>query len=124
MNITIFLSSHILSEVQQISTKIGIIQQGKLIEEIDKEALNAKTRQYLQIKVSDGGKAVHTLEKLNITEYKVIENGVIQIYEKLDDALLINRALIENGVDFYESAVLSKTLEDYFIELTGGAFHV
>jgi len=125
VNITIFISSHLLSEVQQLATKIGIIHQGKLIDEINKEMLITKARKCIQIKLNEEKKAVFILEQqLNIFEYKVIEAGKIQVYERLDESTNINRVLIENGVEIKESTIISDTLEDYFIKLTGGAFNV
>ena len=76
-NITVFMSSHILSEVQQLATRIGIIHHGKLLEEIDYESLTKKNRHYIELKVNDDKKAAFLLENnLQITDYKITEPGV------------------------------------------------
>jgi bacitracin transport system ATP-binding protein len=119
--ITVLISSHILPEVQQLSNKIGIIHQGKLVEEIDYELLDKKNRHYTQIIVNDEKKAVFLLEeKLAIKDYQVIENGVIRIYEQLEEASHINHYLVSNGIYINELVMKRDTLEDYFMKLIGG----
>lgn len=118
--ITILISSHILSEIQQLATKIGIIHQGRLLEEIDYETLQQKNRHYLQLKVSDDRRAAFLLEnRLRIADYQVAEPGVLRVYERLHESARINRLLIENGVDIAEATLMRDSLEDYFIRLTG-----
>ncbi|ACL75518.1 ABC transporter ATP-binding protein [Ruminiclostridium cellulolyticum] len=122
--ITVLVSSHILSEIQQIASKIGIIHEGALLEEIDFESLKKKSRSYIEIKTSDDKKASFLLEKRKITDYKVIEQGVIRVYEKLNESSIFNRILSENGVEVSEIRVMNDTLEDYFLQLTGGSFRI
>lgn len=122
--ITVLVSSHILSEIQQIASKIGIIHEGTLLEEIDFESLKKKSRSYIEIKANDDKKASFLLEKMKITDYKVVEQGVIRVYEKLNESSAFNRMLSENGVEVSEISVMNDTLEDYFLQLTGGTFKV
>jgi bacitracin transport system ATP-binding protein len=118
---TIFLSTHILSEVQQISSTIGIIHKGVLIEEICFEDFQKKNSQFIQLKVVNDRMAAYVLEKeLNIIDYSVVEPGVIRIYDVIEDTSYLNRKLIENGIDFKESVTMKNSLEDYFVNLTGG----
>ncbi|TCO76881.1 ABC transporter ATP-binding protein [Marinisporobacter balticus] len=120
-NITVLISSHNLSEIQQMATTIGIIHKGKLVEEIDFETLQNKNRHYIKIKVSDDKKAAMLLEeKLCIFDYRVSEKNILQVYEKLSDSPKINRLLVENHVDVGEIILMKDTLEDYFIKATGG----
>lgn len=123
--ITIFISSHILSEIQQIATKIGIIHEGTLLEEIEFDELKKKSRSYVELKINNDKKASFLLEKsLGITDYKIIEQGIIRIYEKLNEAAAINRIMSENGLEVSGINVMNDTLEDYFLQLTGGSFKV
>jgi bacitracin transport system ATP-binding protein len=123
--ITIFMSSHLLSEVQQLATKIGIIHKGVLLEEIEYEDLQKKNRQYIEVKVNNDKKATLLLEQqLHIEDYKVMEPGVLRVYEKLNDSGQINKLLSENGIEVSGITLLNDSLEDYFIRLTGGAFDV
>src|SRR5699024_11605736 len=47
-NITIFVSSHILSEIEQLATHMGIIHEGRLLEEIAFDKLRERNRNYLE----------------------------------------------------------------------------
>ncbi|MBB6631887.1 ABC transporter ATP-binding protein [Clostridium algidicarnis] len=120
-HITVLISSHILSEIQQLATKVGIIHEGKLLEEINSETLKKKNRHYIELKVNNDRETVFMLEqKFNITDYIISEPGVIKIYEKLTETSNINRILIQNNVEVKEISILRDNLEDYFIELIGG----
>ncbi len=83
--ITILVSSHILGEIQQLATKIGIIHNGKLLEEIDYKSFEKKNRHYINLRVDNDKRAVTILEKsMNIKDYEVTEPNRIRIYEMLD----------------------------------------
>ena len=123
--ITVFVSSHILSEIQQIASVIGIIHNGALIEEIDYEMLKKKNRTYIELRVNDDKKAAFLLEKfLGITDYSVIEQGTIRIYERLNESAAINKLLSENDLEIAGITVLNDSLEDYFLALTGSTLSV
>ncbi|WP_055669712.1 ABC transporter ATP-binding protein [Desnuesiella massiliensis] len=119
--ITMLISSHILGEIQQLATNIGIIHNGKLLEEIDYNSLQKKNRHYINLKVSNDKRALAILEnEMNIRDYKVTEANTIRIYEMLDKSNNIAKALISKGIEVYEVNVMNDTLEDYFVKLTGG----
>jgi len=119
-HITVLISSHILSEIQQLATKVGIIHKGKLLKEINSETLKKKNRHYIELKVNNDRETVFMLEqKLNITDYIISEPGVIKIYEKLTETSNINKILIQNNVEVKEISLLRDSLEDYFIKLVG-----
>lgn len=119
--ITILVSSHILGEIQQLATKIGIIHEGKLLEEIDYKSFEKKNRHYINLKVSNDKKAITILENsMNIKDYEVTEPNKIRIYEMLDKSNDVAKKMISEGIDVYEVNVMNDTLEDYFVRLTGG----
>ena len=123
--ITVLVSSHILSEVQQIATRIGIINDGKLLEEINLEDLKKKNRNYVELKVNDDRTAALTLEHgLNIHDYSIPEQGIIRVYDRIDEAATINQLLNKQGILVHGVNVKTDTLEDYFIHLTGGNFNI
>lgn len=120
-NTTILICSHILSEIERIANKIGIINKGILIEEISYRELEEKNETYLQIKVSDQKKAATILEQnCKITQYKIYKDGIIKVFEGVYEAENINKQMLNNGVLVKELKVNNKTLEDYFISITGG----
>ena len=120
-NITIIISSHILEELSKIVSRIGIINNGKLIEEIDKKELLEKTKDKLEIVTSQTEIAVTVLEeKLNILNLKVIDNKTIYVYEKIDESGAINNELLKAGIEVDSIYINHESLEEYFINLTGG----
>lgn len=119
---TIIISSHILNELSLIATRIGFIKNGKIIEESTIEELKEKSISYMALKFDEESinKAVAILEtELNISNYKVKNNGLIEIYKNIEINEVL-RKLSSNNI--YPIAFENKTnsLEDYYIELMGG----
>ncbi len=119
--LTIIVSSHILGEIQQLATNIGIIHNGKLLEEIDYSKFKENNKNYVNLHVSDDKKAVTLLEReFGIRNYTVTEPNKIRIYDMIDKSNEIARKMITNSVDVHEVSVMNDNLEDYFIKITGG----
>lgn len=118
---TILISSHILSEIEQLADTIGVMHEGKLIEEVTMEELHKRNRRYVEFEVSDENKACLLLEeKFNITDYSVHENGSIRIYS---DFLLrgkFNEEFVRQGIEVLKINLSEEKLEDYFSNLIGG----
>lgn len=120
-NITIFISSHILSEVQQLANTIGIIHNGRLLEEISFDELRKKNRKYIEIQVSNDAKACMLLERdLKLFDYEVHEENTIRLYSHYEMISEVNKMLVENDIDVIKLGLSEDNLEDYFIKLTGG----
>ena len=64
--VTIFISSHILSEVARLATRIGVIHEGRLVKELDTEELAEQEEQRLVVDVRDTGAALSALRKAGI----------------------------------------------------------
>lgn len=121
-DVTILISSHILGELSELATCYGIISEGKLIEEISAEALKEKCRQYIELKVDDTARTVALIEKeLQITNYEVLENKTIKIFEHLDSVGKINSVISRGGVIVERIGVTGENLEEYFVNRVGGA---
>ncbi|MCM3268687.1 ABC transporter ATP-binding protein [Paenibacillus elgii] len=119
--ITILVSSHILSEVEQLADQIGVVHQGKLLEEISFEELRKRNRKYLEFQVSDDNKAAMLLEKhFGITDYEVHDERVIRVYSHIGEQGKLNRMLVEHGIEVTKMTMSVDRLEDYFIQLIGG----
>lgn len=119
--ITILISSHILSELEQIATCYGFIHEGKLVEEISKDELERKCKVALTIKVDNPEKAVVILEEqLGIHQYKVVPNKAVKLYEGMDRGMEISKTLILAGVGIEEMTKSGETLERYFMNVIGG----
>lgn len=119
-NVTILISSHILSELYLVATHFCFIEKGKLIKEITKEQLDVECSRCLSIKVSDVNKASVILEEtLATTNYKVIDEKEIRLYEYLDAVPLISKKLLENNLDLFGISETGISLEDYFRIMIG-----
>ncbi|MGL4570549.1 MAG: ABC transporter ATP-binding protein [Clostridium sp.] len=116
--ITILISSHILSELSQISNVYGIMSKGKLIEEISMDDLMEKSKISLEINVDIVEKCTWVLENiLNIREYKVLNNNVIRIYECIDKASIITKELAKNDILISQMVTKGESLEDYVMNV-------
>ncbi|MCE1254265.1 MAG: ABC transporter ATP-binding protein [Anaerolineae bacterium] len=118
--ISIFISSHILSEVEQLADRIGIIHEGRLLEEVNFDELRKRNRKYIEFQVSNDGKTARLLEQeLNNIDYEVHKDGFIRVYSHLGQQAAINRLLVLNGVDVLRLQLSEDKLEDYFVKLIG-----
>lgn len=123
-NITFIISSHILEELSKIATNYGIIHDGVLIKEMTREELLAECSERIELKTDDTGKACTVLENMGIHQYKVVDADTIQIFERLNDGGSITMTLAENGVKTVGITIKNEALEDYYLNLTGGASNV
>lgn len=124
-NTTVLICSHILSEIQHLATKIGVIHNGALLEEFSYKDLMEQNKTYLQLRVNDQKKAAAILEEnCRITKYKVYEEDIIRIFEDLDQPEMINKKMVENGVLVKELIVNRENLEDHFLRITAGEQNV
>ncbi|MFK7695999.1 ABC transporter ATP-binding protein [Paenibacillus sp. HJGM_3] len=121
-DMTILISSHILSEVEQLATRIGIVHKGVMLEETTLAELTDRNRQYVELQVDAIDRASDVLEReLQIRDMHLQEGGVIRVYEKLTEAARMNRALIQDGVEVRSLMHRQDSLEDYFVRLIGGS---
>lgn len=120
-NITVVFSSHILSEVEQIATKIGVVSDGRLVEEINPADFGKLDRNYIEIRVNDSKRASFLLEqKLELYEYRIVQSDRVRVYCGDEQSANINRVLIQEGMNVLEIKCIKNTLEDYFLGITGG----
>jgi len=116
--ITILVSSHLLTELSLVATRYGIIDQGKLIKELTNDELKEECKQSLVITVDDTSKATSILETvLGVKKFKVVSDSEIRIYDLIDDASEVNHQLVSNGVRVLNMAEVGDSLEDYFMSL-------
>jgi ABC-2 type transport system ATP-binding protein len=117
--ITVFLSSHLLNEVEQVATQVGIIQKGRLIFQGNPEDLQAQLNESVTLNVDQPEIAKETLIQAGWT---VQRNGSQKLYVKANgqsDAAMINRQLLEANVNVYQVSLEKPSLEDIFLSLTG-----
>ena len=116
--VTIFMSSHILTEVDRLATRIGIIHQGKLIEELNAGDLEKLRIQRLEIKTR------------NLDAAQICLHSAGYKYEVKDDVIILNNKhaiehpddiahiLVNAGTAPTHLAVVQQNLEEHFMQLT------
>lgn len=118
---TILISSHILSEIDLLADDIGIIHEGKLLEESSMDELRKKNQKYILFRVSSTSAAARILEqKCGEVKYRIEDDNIMRIYDTGMDLSIVNQMFITNNIGVYESKVCDESLEDYFKEITGG----
>lgn len=117
--VTFLISSHLLDELAKITTRYGIIAEGRLVEELSAEELMAKCEDKLKIRVSDVKKAEALLKKNKYLDRYTVNDDLITLYDHFDKASEINKLLVENKIEVSELSPSNTGFEDYFIERLG-----
>lgn len=116
--VTVFMSSHILAEVDRLATRIGIIHQGHLIEEIESDRLEALRSQRLEIKARNLEVAQDALSAAGFA-VKTINSTIFLTEERAIDAPdEVATILVNAGAPPSRLAVEQEDLEAYFLRLT------
>lgn len=118
---TSLISSHLLSEIEQIADTIGVIRDGRSLEEVSMEDVRGQNTEYIELVTPNQTKACFVLEKEpHLTNFKMLNEKTIRIYETEASQAAISKALILNDVDIESMNKKYTSLEDYFINLING----
>ena len=118
--VTVFMSSHILTEVDRLATRIGIIHMGRLIEELDTQALEKLRSKRLEVKARDLEAAKNCLQsagyqaRLNHEAILLDDAGAVEHPDE------IAKIMVFAGAPPTRLAVKQQDLEDHFLQITGG----
>jgi ABC-2 type transport system ATP-binding protein/bacitracin transport system ATP-binding protein len=114
--ITILISSHILSEIENLADVIGFMDSGVLIEEISREDLHSRLDKFVEFEVSDINRAAAVLRKLELRENAdfTIEGETIHMYSNLNLRDKFNALFVSSGIDVKKVNLCEENLEDYF----------
>ena len=122
---TVFISSHLLDEVEKIADDIAIVHEGRLVLHGSVEELVAEGRQGLRLRVDDGDRAAAVAGGLpfvtGVERRGAGELGISVTTLDDDSAIALTRALVEAGVGVAEVTRERESLEERFLEITGGA---
>lgn len=119
--VTILISSHILPELYQLANCYGIIHKGRILEEISAEELANRCQKFLYIKVDDAAKASVIIDKrLKSSNFKVLPDNIIKLYDYLDEPAKVSTALTMDGIAVEQITPMGDDLETYFSKLIGG----
>ena len=117
---TVIVSSHILDELAKVADAFGIINDGKLIDEFTAEELESRCSKYTVLKAGDLETTRKVLADNGLDKYEVLDNGNIRINGEIEDTSKLIAALVGAGVPVYELASVQGTLEQYYLNCTGG----
>ena len=119
-NTTILISSHILSEIENLADIIGVMDNGRLITELDKDELSDKLNKSVDFEVSDIDKAQAIMERIGLddgVDYKINGSNAIQLYTHLDLRDKINELFVKNDIKVRKINLSEENLEEYFTRI-------
>lgn len=113
-DMTVMVSSHLLSEIDQIADHVGVIRHGELVFEDRLKALHARSARRLWLKTSDDERAATLL-----TQAKPAEGGLLLPHMPDREISDITLRLAAQGVGICRLELREKTLEEIFLDMTG-----
>jgi ABC-2 type transport system ATP-binding protein len=114
LKLTILLSSHLLSEVEQLCTRIAVLNQGQKVFE-GSLAETKRSNQWVRLRVNDFSLATKILTSAGlISSHR--EGEQIELAANVETDAVV-RKLVEQGVGVYEIAREAKTLESFYLSL-------
>ena len=115
---TVVVSSHLLSEIDQMADHVGIIREGRLVFQDTLSALHARSCPRLALRTTDNAGAARLLGENRVP--CTLEDGWLTLPLLSDaDAASLSRFLASHRVDLLRMEERQKSLEDLFLELTG-----
>ena len=120
---TVFVSSHLLTEIEQVCSHVGIMSRGSLVLQASLPELRAAGEATVAVVTADPGRAALVFRDLGLTQITTgtTETTALLGGVKSEDVTV---ALVQAGVPVSGLAVRRRDLEDVFVELTGEGFDV
>jgi ABC-2 type transport system ATP-binding protein len=117
---TIFLSSHLLHEIEQTATSMAIINRGTLVIQGSVQELLASGAQRLRITAAPAADAAARLERVPGLSEVTLDGGTVTCTLGATTAATVNRLLVEAGIEVH-ALVPRRSLEEFFLSITEGA---
>jgi len=120
-NVTILISSHNLEELYKTATNFIILNKGKVKEMMTDAELDEKCKKHILISSTDINKLATTLEqKLNTTNFKVINKTDVKLYDYLNDIQSVTKIMVEENIMLTNISINQDSLEEYYIKVMEG----
>ncbi|MEC4018829.1 ABC transporter ATP-binding protein, partial [Streptomyces sp. H27-D2] len=123
---TVFLSSHLLDEIEQVCSHVAVMAQGRLIPQGSVADLAAGVRGRLAVTTPDPAEALRILKEYGVTDLVVLDDRITGELPAVDppDLADLNAALVRADVRVRAFGTERASLEDAFVALTGEGFDV
>lgn len=121
--ITVFVSSHLLAEVEQVSTHVGVMRAGKLVFQGELAALRRTAAPRIAVRTADVAAAAEVLAKLGLPGPEMAD-GLVSAELGDTPPEQVTAELVHAGIGVRGLSVESPSLEDLFVGLTGEGFDV
>lgn len=115
---TVFVSSHLLSEVEKMATHVGIINFGELLFQGEIRELDKISQPMVQIEVQDTADAANYLKRSGINVADISNELIIVPFTSKANMASINKQLVEAGHTVYSIRKTQKDLEKLFLSIT------
>ena len=117
MRLTVLLSSHLLTEIEQLCNRVGIIHEGRLLYEGGPEALVTPSKVY-RVRVDDLSTAFELLTTLSGVTVSRNGDSVLRIDANEESIAAVNTLLVSKQIKVYELSPAQESLEEAFLRLT------
>jgi ABC-2 type transport system ATP-binding protein len=122
--ITIFLSSHLLTEIEQLCSHVAVMRAGEIVAQGSLEEIRAHGQTRLILLVDNTADAQEVLKVAGISNLKISGNKIIASVDSDFEVARINIELVAKKVAVSEIRLEHPSLEEYFVDLTGEGFEV
>lgn len=121
---TILISSHNLPELYQVATDYIIIHEGEVREVLTHEELDERCKCYISLESTNVNQLAAVLEnQLHTVNFKVMPDNSVRLFDLLEERERLAQVLYENSVVVTKLTIFEANLEDYFMNVIGGAKH-
>ncbi|MEG1431526.1 ABC transporter ATP-binding protein [Eubacterium sp.] len=117
---TVLISSHLLSEIDQMADVVGVINEGQLIFEDKLSVLHALSQRALAIRTTDNPGAEEILTAAKVDWYRSEDYLLLNLL-KDDNVARLSQTLVSKGIGLLRMEERQSSLEDIFLRITGGA---
>src|SRR5690625_5224941 len=120
-NMAVLVSSHLLAEMEMMCDRMGIIQHGKLIDVQSVRGFVETEKQWtVTFTVDRVDLAAQTVQQQFNIKSMIISDKTFEAHLEYNQVPQVAKSLVEKGINMYSITSAQKTLEDKFIEVTGG----